>query len=92
MTHPAEWVDVKDADWEFNDEVVGLRLDISPDLTNFYDDWGIPGAILRYSESMPDQMAVEDLLDEYTLEDRAPRANASTIELGDLGRRLPDLG
>ncbi|HRA67728.1 MAG TPA: trypsin-like peptidase domain-containing protein, partial [Caldilinea sp.] len=81
---PAAWVDSKDADWEFNDEVVGLRLDISPDLTNFYDDWGIPGAILRYSESMPDQMAVEDLLDEYTLGKSCTKGERDVLELGDL--------
>ncbi|MFZ1771554.1 MAG: trypsin-like peptidase domain-containing protein, partial [Caldilinea sp.] len=81
---PAAWVDSKNADWEFNDEVVGLRLDISPDLTNFYDDWGIPGAILRYSESMPDQMAVEDLLDEYTLGKSCTKGERDVLELGDL--------
>jgi serine protease Do len=81
---PAAWVDSKDADWEFNDEVVGLRLDISPDLTNFYDNWSIPGAILRYSESMPDQMAVEDLLDEYTLSESCTKGERDVLELGDL--------
>lgn len=81
---PAAWTDIQDGDWEFNDEVVGIRLDISPDLQNFYDDWSIPGAILRYSDVLPDQMAVEDLLDEYTLNKSCTKGESNTIELGEL--------
>lgn len=81
---PADWKDIQDGDWEFKDEVVGIRLDISPDLQNFYDDWSIPGAILRYSDVLPDQMAVTDLLDEYTLNKSCKKGERNTIELGDL--------
>ena len=81
---PAAWADVEDGDWEFNDEVVGVRLDISPDLANFYDDWGIPGAIVRYSESLPGDIAVEDLLDEYVLNESCTKGESDTITLGDL--------
>lgn len=81
---PAAWTDVKDGDWEFNDEVVGMRLDISPDLKNFYDDWTIPGAILRYSDVLPDQLALEDLVDEYTLNKSCKKGERNTIELGQL--------
>jgi serine protease Do len=81
---PAAWEDIQDSDWVFNDETVGIRLDISPDLENFYDDWSIPGAILRYSESMPDQMAVEQLLDEYTLDASCTKGERDTISAGEL--------
>lgn len=81
---PAPWTDIQDGEWEFNDEVVGIRLDISPDLANFYNDWGIPGAILRFSDVLPDQMAVEDLLDEYTLSETCTKGERNTIELGEL--------
>lgn len=81
---PAAWKDIQDGDWEFKDEIVGIRLDISPDLQNFYDDWGIPGAILRYSDVLPDQIAVEDLLDEYTLNESCTKGERNTIELGEL--------
>lgn len=81
---PAAWKDVEDGNWVFNDEVVGIRLDISPDLANFYDDWGLPGAILRYSESLPDQMAAQDLLDEYTLTNSCTKGERNTITVGDL--------
>ncbi|MFO7631021.1 MAG: trypsin-like peptidase domain-containing protein, partial [Caldilinea sp.] len=81
---PVVWKDVQDDDWVFSDGIVGIRLDISPDLQNFYDNWSIPGAILRYSESMPDQMAVEDLLDEYTLDSSCTKGERDTITVGDL--------
>ncbi len=81
---PAAWKDVQDGDWVFNDEVVGIRLDVSPDLDNFYDDWGIPGAILRYSEILPGQMAVEDLLDEYTLNNSCTKGERDTFPVGEL--------
>ena len=81
---PAAWKDIQDGDWEFKDEVVGIRLDISPDLQNFYDDWSIPGAILRYSDVLPDQIAVEKLLDEYTLNKSCTKGKRNTIELGEL--------
>ena len=81
---PTEWADVADDDWVFSDETVGTRFDVSPDLTNFYDDWGIPGAIVRYSESLPQEMTVEELVDAYTLEESCTKGERDTIELGDL--------
>jgi len=81
---PAAWEDVQDGDWVFAEETVGLRLDISPDLDNFYDDWGLPGAILRYSALLPDQMAAEELLDEYTLNTSCTKGERDTITVGDL--------
>ena len=81
---PAEWADVADDDWIYSDETVGTRFDVSPDLANFYDDWGIPGAIVRYSESLPQEISVEELVDAYTLEESCTKGERDTIELGDL--------
>lgn len=81
---PAEWADVADGDWTYDDNNVGSRFDISPDLANFFDNWGIPGAILRYSESLPQEMTVEELVDAYTLEESCTKGERDTIELGDL--------
>ncbi len=81
---PAEWTDVADGEWVYDDNTVGTRFDISPDLANFFDNWGIPGAILRYSESLPQEMTVEELVDAYTLEESCTKGDRDTIELGDL--------
>lgn len=81
---PTAWKDVQEGEWTFNDETVGVRIDVSPDLDNFYDDWGIPGAILRYSEILPGQLAVEDLLDEYTLYNSCTEGEREPITVGDL--------
>ena len=81
---PAAWKDVQEAAWNFNDETVGIRIDVAPDLDNFYDDWGIPGAILRYSDVLPGQMAVEDLLDEYTLHNSCTQGEREAITVGQL--------
>ncbi|MCS6826152.1 MAG: trypsin-like peptidase domain-containing protein, partial [Caldilinea sp.] len=81
---PSAWKDVQEGEWTFNDETVGIRLDVSPDLDNFYDDWGIPGAILRYSEVLPGQMAVEALLDEYTLHNSCTEGEREAITVGEL--------
>lgn len=68
---PVEWGDVSEMDWEWgdSDEVVGVRLDASPDLDAFYEDWGIPGLIARYSETLPDEMSLEELADAYDFSD-----------------------
>jgi serine protease Do len=68
---PVAWSDVSDTEWEWGDsgEVVGVRLDASPDLEAFYEDWGIPGVIARYSESLPDEMSLEELIDAYDFSD-----------------------
>lgn len=81
---PAAWKDVQEGTWTFNDETVGVRLDVAPDLDNFYDDWGIPGVILRYSDVLPGQLAVEDLLDEYTLYNSCTQGEREPITVGDL--------
>lgn len=81
---PTAWPDVEEGEWVFNEETVGIRLDIAADLANFYDDWNIPGAILRYSEVMPDQMAVEALLDEYTLSESCSQGEQDAIAVGEL--------
>lgn len=81
---PAAWKDVQDGNWVYSDETVGIRLDVSPDLDNFYDDWGIPGAILRYSEILPDRMDAQDLLDQYTLSDSCTKGERNAITVGDL--------
>ncbi|MCO5208317.1 MAG: trypsin-like peptidase domain-containing protein [Caldilinea sp.] len=80
---PAEWTDVADGDWIYADNNVGSRFDISPDLANFFDNWGIPGAILRYSESLPQEMSVEDLVDAYTLEESCTKGERGSQGLGD---------
>ena len=81
---PAEWGDVADGEWVYDDTVVGIRFDVSPDLANFFDNWGIPGAILRYSELLPQEMTVEELVDAYTLEESCTKGERDAIELGDL--------
>ncbi len=81
---PAEWSDVADGEWVYDDNTVGTRFDISSDLANFFDNWGIPGAILRYSESLPQEMTVEELVDTYTLDESCTKGERDTLELGDL--------
>ena len=77
---PAEW-----ATWPMASgprrQQRGSRFDISPDLANFFDNWGIPEAILRYSGIAAPEMSVEELVDAYTLEESCT-GERDTIELG----------
>lgn len=68
---PVEWSDVTELDWVRGDdeEVVGIRMDAAPNLKDFYDDWGIPGIITRYSESLPGNVSLEELLDSFDFSD-----------------------
>ncbi|MBW7882020.1 MAG: trypsin-like peptidase domain-containing protein [Caldilineaceae bacterium] len=81
---PAAWTDVSDGEWTLDDETVGVRIDISPNLDDFYNNWGIPGVIARFSTTLPDQMEAEELLDTYTLEEQCTDKGRDTINLGDL--------
>ncbi len=62
---PVDWVDVFEEPWvNEDDETLGLQLWAVPDIDAFYDDWGIPGVVFSYSESLaPDEVAVADVLD-----------------------------
>jgi serine protease Do len=89
---PAPWMDIQDGEWEFNDEVVGIRLDISPDLANFYNDWGIPGAILRFSDVLPDQMAVEESTGRIHAQRNVYKGRTQHHRVGRAGGRVPTVG
>ena len=81
---PTDWKDVQHETWVFQDETVGVRLNLSRDLANFYDDWSLPGAILRFSTLLPERMAVEELLDEYRLAESCTQGDRDTLTVGDL--------
>jgi serine protease Do len=73
MELPVEWDDIQENEWvrgeDEDEKTVGIRLDASPNLDDFYDDWGIPGVIARYSESLPNELTLEELLDSFDYSD-----------------------
>ena len=62
---PEEWSDVQEGDWTMDDKVVGFRLLASTDLDKFFDDWGLPGVIVNYSEELVGDMGTDELADYY---------------------------
>jgi serine protease Do len=59
---PDVWTDIADDDWEIDDEVVGTKLTVAPDLEGFYEDWGVPGVVFSYSDNLQDEFTPEELL------------------------------
>lgn len=81
---PADWQDVDETDWELDDAVVGIRLDVSPDLAAFYDDWTVPGVIVRYSETLDEEMTAAELLEDYfDLSSSCDAGDRDALEDGD---------
>ncbi|MCB0044460.1 MAG: trypsin-like peptidase domain-containing protein [Caldilineaceae bacterium] len=57
---PAAWQDVQEQTWtNSDDEEIGLQLLAVPDLDAFYEDWGIPGIIFSYSDTLEDVSAAD---------------------------------
>jgi hypothetical protein len=59
---PETWSDVEETEWTMADEAVGTKLTAAPNLEDFYDSWSVPGVMLSYSESLPQEMTAEELL------------------------------
>lgn len=61
---PTVWSDVFEQPWTNDaDEQIGIRLYATPDFDAWNSDWGVPGAVLSYSEILAADYGPEDLLD-----------------------------
>ena len=89
---PDTWTDVEETEWTMDDEAVGTKLAAAPNLEDFYADWGIPGVVLSYSESLPQEMTAEELLDTIDYSDTCEAGDRDEITDGPLVGCLPDLG
>ena len=81
---PDTWTDVEETEWSMNDEAVGTKLTAAPSLNEFYNDWGVPGVVLSYSESLPDAMTTEELLDTIDYSDNCEKADREELTEGAL--------
>lgn len=81
---PDTWTDVEETEWSMNDEAVGTKLTAAPNLDDFYNDWGVPGVVLSYSESLPDEMTTEELLDTIDYSENCEKADREEITDGPL--------
>ena len=81
---PDTWTDVEETEWAMNDEAVGTKLTAAPSLDDFYSDWGVPGVVLSYSESLPGEMTTEELLDTIDYSDNCEKADREEITEGSL--------
>ena len=81
---PDTWTDVEETEWSMNDEAVGTKLTAAPNLDDFYNDWGVPGVVLSYSESLPDEMTTEELLDTIDYSENCEKADREEITEGAL--------
>jgi serine protease Do len=64
MSVPAEWNDVRGAQWDFGGNLVGYTLIASPDINGWYDNWETPGVFLAASETLRSQYDSVALLDD----------------------------
>ena len=81
---PDTWTDVEETEWTMDDEAVGTKLAAAPNLEDFYVDWGIPGVVLSYSESLPQEMTAEELLDTIDYSDTCEAGDRDEITDGPL--------
>jgi|GEM_PF-304849 len=82
---PVEWKDVAEGEWKLDGEnVVGIQLDATPDLTTFFESWGVPGLIISYSELLPQEMTEGELLDRFSYKDTCTDAGRTDLPDGDL--------
>jgi serine protease Do len=81
---PASWDDIEETEWALDDEPVGTKLTAAPDLEDFANDWGVPGLVLSYSESLPAEMTVEELLDMIDYSDVCEEGEREELPDGEL--------
>lgn len=81
---PAAWEDVVEDEWTKADEPVGIRLTAAPDVQAFYDDWGIPGVAISYSEVLPGEVSEEELLDTVDYRDACTEGERDSLPNRDL--------
>lgn len=81
---PASWSDVEETEWVMDDEPVGTKLTAAPDLNEFYDSWEVPGLVLSYSESLPEEMTIEELLNTIDYSDVCDEEDPEELPEGDL--------
>ncbi len=81
---PKSWTDVEESEWAIDDEAVGVKLTATPSLDDFYSDWGVPGLVLSYSESLPEEMTVEELLDTIDYSEVCDTGDRDDLPDGDL--------
>ncbi len=80
---PEEWQDVEETEWSMDDEAVGIQLTATPDLAEFYDSWDVPGLVLSYSESLPETMTEDELLDTIDYSDVCTDGGRETLPADD---------
>lgn len=64
MEKPRDWQDTKVTFWEWNEEPIGLRVGIAPELEKFYTTWDHSGLSLSVSTHLAGQMSPDELLDQ----------------------------
>lgn len=84
MEVPASWTDVEETEWTMDDEPVGTKVAAAPSLDDFYSSWDVPGVVLSYSESLPQEMSVEDLLDTIDYSENCEEGERDDLPEGEL--------
>lgn len=81
---PATWTEMEETEWVMDDEPVGTKLTVAPNLEDFASDWGVPGLVLSYSKSLPAEMTVEELLDVVDYSDTCEEGDRDDLPDGEL--------
>jgi len=79
----SDWTETEELEWVYEDEVVGRRIVISPDIEKFLNDWSIPGMIVGWSFSLGERTTPRSLSLAPDLPESC--ANAETAEYGEDG-------
>ncbi len=62
---PAHWEDTRLGNWTENDEVMGVSISASPDLTDYNETWTTPGVFFGATANMPAGTTAEEMLNEW---------------------------
>lgn len=82
---PVTWEDVAENEWtNEEDDPIGIQLTAAPDLQAFYDEWGVPGVVVSYSEVLPEEMNEEELLDTVDYSEACTAGERDTLPDGEL--------
>jgi serine protease Do len=64
---PAGYDDIESGDWVVDDEVVGLKLTVAPDIKKFNETWTTPGLYARSATDLEEEIDLDEWLDAYDL-------------------------
>jgi serine/threonine-protein kinase len=75
---PIEWNGINSFNWFFNEQEVGPGLTASSDLDALFNGWTVPWLFFGISESLVEQITVEDLLDNYSYAEECTESSERT--------------